>query len=166
MTREGWLMIIPVCSLCLFLHHFVPHCTSSQRAHTLTHSHRLPPINSIQRHFIGMRYTFRGDCAHRRWDEVQCSKRASFHQGRKASSGSQNDKAESRRELSRMIWYRFVSHDCQIGTFIQLIWIFFAPHYKDQRVSLVWDRTPVNSVPAKIQQETLIDENKMGWVRP
>lgn len=49
MTWERWLIIIPACSLCLFLHHFVPHCSPISALHSL------PSINSIQRHFIGMK---------------------------------------------------------------------------------------------------------------
>lgn len=163
MTREGWLMIIPVCSLCLFLHHFIPHC-SSERTHT--HTLTLPPT-----------YQFNSKTLY--WHEIHllrrlCTSAARWSTVLRASIISSRPKSFIRQPewQSRITpWIKqndmMPLHIASVGSALSSsLSGFFAPHYKDQRVSLVSDRTPVNSVPAKIQQETLIDENNVSWVRP
>lgn len=50
MTQARWLMSIPASSLALLLYHVVPPCTP--------YFCLLAPITSVQRHFIGIKYTF------------------------------------------------------------------------------------------------------------
>lgn len=50
MTQARWLMTIPASSLTLLLYHSVPPC--------MPYFCLLAPISSVQRHFIGMKYTF------------------------------------------------------------------------------------------------------------